>query len=340
MSGEAVVIVGAGVAGLSCARELAAAGREVLVVDRARGVGGRCATHRLEGMAFDVGASFLHGRDPDFLAAVRDATPRRIEGWPRTIQGAGRPCQPEAFQPGELRIALEEGITAFPKHLARGLPLRLGTRLERIDLSGERIRLLFEGGEEIRTRHVVLALAPEQVLRILDGLGEIPRPLASIRALLETSASEPSLSLCAAYPPGVPSPGWDAWYPEDSRVVQFLGNESGKRAEPPCTGLVIQARPAWARQHLDDEGWPDALLAEAGRIAGAWAARPAARHAHRWRFARSDLAAELSGPVLIRLPSGNSLGFCGDRFAPGGGVEAAWVSGRGLGRRLAAPEVA
>jgi len=335
-----VVVVGAGVAGLSCARELAAAGREVLVVDRARGVGGRCATHRLEGMAFDVGVSFLHGRDPAFLAAVREAAPQRIEGWPRTIRGAGRPCQPEAFQAGEQRIALPEGITAFPKHLARDLPIRLEARLERIDLSGERLRLLLEGGEELRARHVVLALAPEQVLRVLDGVGEIPLALASIRALLEGSASEPSLSLCAAYAPGVPSPAWDAWYPEDSRVVQFLGNESGKRDAPPFTGLVIQARPAWARQHLADEGWPAALLAEAGRVAGEWAAHPVARHAHRWRFARSDLAAELSGPVLIRLPSGCSLGFCGDRFAPGGGVEAAWVSGRGLGRRLAAPEVA
>jgi hypothetical protein len=340
MSREGVVVVGAGVAGLSCARELAAAGREVLVLDRAKGVGGRCATHRLEGMAYDVGVSFLHGSDPAFLAAVREAAPSRIEGWPRNIRGAGRPCQPEAFRAGELRIALRDGITAFPKHLARDLPLRLGARLERIDLSGERVRLLLEGGEEVAARHVVLALAPEQVLRVLPVDGEIPRPLASIRALLETSASEPSLSLCAAYPPGVPSPGWDAWYPEESRIVQFLGNESGKRDAPPFTGLVIQAHPAWARQHLADPEWPAAVLAEAGRIAGEWAAQPAARHAHRWRFARSDLAAELSGPVLVRLPSCCSLGFCGDRFAPGGGVEAAWVSGRGLGRRLAAPEVA
>lgn len=339
MSREDVVVVGAGVAGLSCAREVAAAGRELLVIDRARGVGGRCATHRLEGMAHDVGVSFLHGRDPGFLAAIREATPHRVEGWPRTIRGSGRPCQPEAFQAGEQRIALAEGITAFPKHLARGLPIRLGTRLERVDISGDRIRLLLDGGEEIAARHVVLALAPEQVLRVLPGPGDVPRPLASIRALLEGSASEPSLSVCAAYSAGVPSPAWDAWYPDDSRILQFLGNESSKRAAPPFTGLVLQATPGWARQHLADEGWPGALLAEAGRVAGEWAARPAAQHAHRWRFARSDLAAELAGPVLVRLPSGCSLGFCGDRFAPGGGVEAAWISGRGLGRRLAAPEV-
>jgi predicted NAD/FAD-dependent oxidoreductase len=63
-----VLVIGAGVSGLSCARTLVATGRQVAILDRARGVGGRCATHRLLGMPFDQGVSFLHGRDPEFLA--------------------------------------------------------------------------------------------------------------------------------------------------------------------------------------------------------------------------------------------------------------------------------
>ncbi|HYD41115.1 MAG TPA: NAD(P)-binding protein, partial [Anaeromyxobacter sp.] len=43
-----VLVVGAGVAGLSCARVLATAGRSAPVLDRARGVGGRCATRRVD----------------------------------------------------------------------------------------------------------------------------------------------------------------------------------------------------------------------------------------------------------------------------------------------------
>jgi renalase len=335
-----VLVIGAGVSGLSCARAVAAAGRGVQVVDRARGVGGRCATHRLHGMPFDMGVSFLHGRDPDFLAALRAACPRRTEGWPRRVLGTGRPCQPEAFRPGEQRIAVADGVTAFPRHLADGLPIRTGARVEALDLSGPLPAALLEGGEAVPARKIVLALAPEQVLRLLDGVIDLPRPLAAVRALLEGSSSEPSLSLCAAYPGGTPAPEWDAWYPEDSRVLQYLGNESGKRDAPPFVGLVIQAQPSWARQHLEDPAWPEALLAEAGRVAGDWAGRPFATHAHRWRFARTDLASELAGPVLVRLPSGGWVGICGDRFAPGGGVEAAWISGRELGRRLVAPEVA
>ena len=338
--GPEVVVVGAGLSGLSCARALAAAGRSVLVLDRARGVGGRCATHRLEGMPFDIGLAFLHGRDPEFLAAARETPSRRIEGWPLAVQGTGRPCQPEAFQVGEQRFALVDGVKAFAKHLAREIPLRLEARVDRLVLDGPVPGLVLERGEPIRARHLVLALAPEQVLRLLDLAGALPRSLASVRALLESSSSEPSLSLSALYPAGTPVPSWDAWYPDESRALQFIGHESGKRDAPPGLGLLFQARPGWSRQHLDDLRWPEALLAEAGRVVGPWASRPVATHVHRWSFARTDLASELSGPVLVRLPAGGSLGFCGDRFAPGGGAEAAWISGRELGRRLVALEVA
>lgn len=52
-----VVVVGAGIAGLMCARELAATGVDVVVVDKGRGVGGRMATRRFGGAVFDHGAS-------------------------------------------------------------------------------------------------------------------------------------------------------------------------------------------------------------------------------------------------------------------------------------------
>jgi predicted NAD/FAD-dependent oxidoreductase len=335
-----VVVVGAGVSGLACAAELARAGSAVVVLERARGVGGRCATRRLEGQAFDMGPAFLHGQDPDFLRALREVPARRIEGWPREIQGTGRPCQPEAFRPGEQRLAYGEGLTAFPKHLARDLDVRIGSRVTGMEAIADGWRLGVEGEEPVAARHVVLALAAEQVLRLLPTDLTRSRPLASLRALLEMSASEPSLALAAAYPAGTPVPAWQLCLPEGSSVLQVMSHDSSKRESAAFVGLVLQARPAWSRIHVDDPEWSGALLAEAGRLAGDWAARPSAVHAHRWSFARSDLASELAAPMLLRMPSGGTLGVCGDRFARGGGVEAAWISGRELGRRIAAQEAA
>jgi predicted NAD/FAD-dependent oxidoreductase len=100
--------------------------------------------------------------------------------------------------------------------------------------------------------------------------------------------------------------------------------------------LVIQAHARWSRAHLDDPDAPRLLLEEAGKLLGPWAARPEVFEAHRWSYARNDRSAELAGPMLIDLPGGGRLGICGDRFAPGSGVEAAWRSGRALAARLLA----
>ncbi len=54
-----VAVVGAGMAGLSAARALAEAGRQVVVVDKGRGFGGRMATRRLGTAVFYNGAQYF-----------------------------------------------------------------------------------------------------------------------------------------------------------------------------------------------------------------------------------------------------------------------------------------
>jgi len=42
--------------------------------------------------------------------------------------------------------------------------------------------------------------------------------------------------------------------------------------------------------------------------------------------------------MLLGLPGGGRLGLCGERFAPGGGVQAAFASGRMMAGRILAGE--
>src|SRR5205085_246434 len=57
-----VVVVGAGVAGLACARALADEGVEVVVLEARERIGGRIRTLRVEGEApVELGASVVHG---------------------------------------------------------------------------------------------------------------------------------------------------------------------------------------------------------------------------------------------------------------------------------------
>jgi hypothetical protein len=140
----------------------------------------------------------------------------------------------------------------------------------------------------------------------------------------------------AGYPLSVPAPAWDVCYPDGSPVLQVLSHESAKRSAPPYRALVYQAHPRWSHEHLGDPRWIDAMLAEAARLLGRWAGEPTLVQGHRWRFARTDRGAELSGPLCLGLPGGARLGLTGELFAPGGGLAGAFASGARLAARLLA----
>jgi monoamine oxidase len=69
-----VVIIGAGVAGLTAARELAAAGRSVLVLEARDRIGGRVWTHQEPDTSapIELGAEFIHGQAPQTLGLLHE----------------------------------------------------------------------------------------------------------------------------------------------------------------------------------------------------------------------------------------------------------------------------
>jgi renalase len=83
-----VVIVGAGIAGLACARRLVQAGMRPVLFDKGRGVGGRVATRRADGLQFDHGAQYVTAKGADFAAVLRNLVAADDAArWP---DGAGR----------------------------------------------------------------------------------------------------------------------------------------------------------------------------------------------------------------------------------------------------------
>ncbi|WP_158945740.1 NAD(P)/FAD-dependent oxidoreductase [Granulicella sp. S190] len=68
-----VVVVGAGMAGLTAARALAEAGMKVLVVEAQERIGGRILTQHVGGEAIELGAEFIHGRPPELWALIEEA---------------------------------------------------------------------------------------------------------------------------------------------------------------------------------------------------------------------------------------------------------------------------
>ncbi len=76
---DRVVIVGAGLGGLSCALHLTAAGREVTILERDPGPGGRAGRQFVDGFAFDTGPSVLTA--PELIAEPLAAVGEQLEDW-------------------------------------------------------------------------------------------------------------------------------------------------------------------------------------------------------------------------------------------------------------------
>ena len=76
---DRVLIVGAGLGGLACALHLAAAGREVTVVEREAGPGGRVGRLSLDGYEFDTGPAVL--TMPELLEEALAVVDERLEDW-------------------------------------------------------------------------------------------------------------------------------------------------------------------------------------------------------------------------------------------------------------------
>lgn len=335
------LVVGAGVAGLSCARALREQGADVRILEKSRGVGGRCATRRIEGQSVDHGLAFYHGDDPGFLSALHTVESESPLLWPRHVVGEGAPCQPRTFRADQQRIAFASGVSTFPKQLTRGVSVDLATRATRIDLDGDLLAVATESGQRYRARSVVLALPAGQTVGLLRTVeASASDDLSAATELLAGVSMVRCLTLIAGYPVGSPAPEWDVWYPQGSDILQTMSQDSRKRPAPAQPVFVFQRRPRWSVEHWDDAlaAWTGAMLSAARSLCGDWITRPIWTDTQRWRYARLAGGDTLTVPLLLRLGNGCRIGIAGEAMAEGGGVQAAWLSGQRMARRLIGDE--
>ena len=69
-----IAIIGAGMTGVVCARNLKDAGYETIIFEKSRGIGGRMATRRTsEGLQFDHGAQYITAKNKHFKSFIDTA---------------------------------------------------------------------------------------------------------------------------------------------------------------------------------------------------------------------------------------------------------------------------
>lgn len=346
-----VAVVGAGIAGLSCARRLADAGVPVTVLDRGRGPAGRASTRRAEVGAgrvvrFDHGAQYFTARDSRFRAAV--------DGWVEA--GAAAPWEgrigslPPADDGGGRRTGRwvgAPGMNAVGRHLARGLGVEWSVRAGELRPAGEGRgappwAVVTSGGTELGPfRAVVLALpAPQAAPLLADAAGVVREDgwRGDAGAVKELAAAAyghgtlPCWAAMAAFDGRLPVPRDGAFVHEGP--VDWAARDSSKpgRAAWPET-WVFHAAPEWSAERLDRPPAEVAgeLLDAFFRAAGLDGREPLHLAGHRWRYARS--AEPREDGALVAGSAG--LVLAGDWLA-GDRIEGAWISGRTAAERLLA----
>ena len=132
-----VVVIGAGLAGLNCARTLVAAGRSVVVIEASDGVGGRVRTDVVDGVRYDRGFQVMLTGYPELAANVDlDALALQPFSPGVTVRHDGKftrvadPTREPLAAPWSLRIATPRDaakLLAWRRHLLKGNGSRLAT---------------------------------------------------------------------------------------------------------------------------------------------------------------------------------------------------------------------
>jgi renalase len=314
------VVVGAGISGLMAARALTAAGWEVAVVDKGRGVGGRMATRRMADERvgtgnFDHGAQFFTVREDRFGGHVTTWLESGVaaewsRGFPDASGGGG--------EDGHPRYRGATGMTSIPKHLARDLDVRTGQSVVSALNEGDTWAVRCESGLEVYGGALLLTAPVPQSLAIVGS--EMP---SEARTGLERVAYDPCLAVMALLdgPSGLPAPGG---VPIKGEPLDWIGDNQQKGiSEAPA--ITIHAGPRWSAEHYNDpkEEVVGALLGFAEEAVGAFASEVIETSLQRWRYSWVTESHPERCLVAVEAPP---LIFAGDAFGSPK-VEGAALSG-------------
>ncbi|HOB66649.1 FAD-dependent oxidoreductase [Ottowia sp.] len=340
-----MAVVGAGIAGLACARTLQRAGCDVQVFDAAPTPGGRLATQDTPFGTFDTGAQYFTVRDARFTQVLQATAVDVVRPWSanavRVLDEHGRVVE-AALAAREAHWVAVPSMNRLPLRWAEPLQaagaLHLGAPVDRIapgtaDTPGWRLYVADASGQHRAHAGfdaVMLALPSFQARQLLLK-SEHSTPLTDRLAAVDVA---PCWTLIMAFPhaaqPGLHTlgPQWNAARSTHHRVA-WLARESSKPARALIERWTVQASAAWSREHQgDDPARVTAKLLKAfGEITGIRAA-PAFAEAHLWRQAQT--LAPLGQPFVWDAAAG--IGLCGD-WCTGHRVEDAFVSGLELALR-------
>lgn len=317
-----VAVIGAGVAGLSCAAVLQQAGFNVTVCEKSRGAAGRMSTRRGEDWQCDHGAQYFTARHPDFRAEVeRWVRAGAAATWAPRLQVLGGAVERVPDAALERFVGVPT-MTAPARRLAQSLSLVARTTITDLRRAADGWQLLTaERGWLVDRFDAVLLATPAPQAAVL-----LRQPAPALANLAGSANMRGSWALMLRFAAPLELPFDGAFVNEGP--LRWIARDRSKPGRGGRETWLLHATAEWSEAHLERPAneIAESLLPAFGRLGGS---APQAWTAHRWRYA--DTQPPLDAGCTWEPDLG--LGLCGD-WLNGGKVEGAWLSGRALAQQV------
>ncbi len=310
-----VAIIGAGMAGIACARVLAQEGVPAVIFDKGRGIGGRIATRRRDGMICDHGAQYVTAKRDSFAAVLDDLARRQIIApWDTGL--------------GARSWVGVPGMSALTRGLAAGLDVRQAAQVTAVARGAKGWMLTIDGTAHPAAQVVMTVPAPQ----VPDLLGQDDDGAAQALAAVRM---DPCLTLMATIRGVAPF----VTQADPAGPLSWIAQDSSKPARSAAGDLtwVAQAGPAFSRAHLEEDlaSLPALMLPLLCDQMGVDPVAVIQASGHRWRYAR---VARPLGQTFWR--SDCDTLYLGGDWCLGPRIEDAWTSGTAIGHDIVARQQA
>ncbi|WP_306555880.1 NAD(P)/FAD-dependent oxidoreductase [Acidovorax sp.] len=330
---QTIAVIGAGLAGLSCAQALLQAGHTVHVFDKARGPSGRMSTRRAEDdngpWQCDHGAQYFTARNPAFRAEVARWQQAGVAAlWNARLASFDGTAWTTPATPLERFVGtprMTSPAAWLVQHLGEPALAQWQTTVQRLDHTegGWAITSAEHGLHSPRYSAVLLAVPAPQAVPLLA-------PVSPAGAAIAASARmRGSWAVMLRYASPVALP-WEGAF-INTGPLRWVARDSSKPGRTGQETWLLHASPEWSEAHIEDsaESVTTSLLAAFAALGGP---APLAATAHRWRNADTEPALTQGSWWDAQM----RLGLCGD-WLHGGKVEGAWLSGRALAQQVLKP---
>jgi len=320
-----IAIIGAGISGLTVAKELSEL-NEVTIFDKARGVGGRMATKRIDDYHFDHGAQFFTAKSQEFKDFCNKAkNDKIIEEWNIDfVEIIGNKISKKyQFNNDKPHFVAKPQMNNLCKYIAQDLNILLGKQVKSINFDDKKWSLKTVEDEIFNNfDYLILAIPSHQVINLLPKNFKYLDIISSIR-----------MSGCFTLMLGFKeklSIEFGAALVKESNI-SWISVNSSKPERPKGFSLIVNSSNKWADENIEEELEiiKEKMITSLRQIIDFDISNLSCQNIHRWRYANAALR---TGDKSLFDPNLN-LGVCGD-WLISGRVENAFLSGLDLYKNI------